>query len=179
MNKVFFLILFFTNSLIAFSQGLSNDTIHWIYYRRLAWSDFKGDTIDLPGMSGQALIVVLAKYRKINLFLPTSTSVVTVFDRKNSWTNNVSKTDQTLKYYQVMFDLYEVYARKLRKEFKNTKFGLDPDKVFQDKYNSALTSLNDRNKQYMKETKMGTNMDLINKWDNIIQTELKELTDYK
>ena len=179
MKKMLFTITFLSIILTTFSQGLSNDTIHWIYYRKLSLSDFKGDPIEVPGMSGQTLIVILANYHKVTLFLPTQTSVVTVFDRKNSWLNDASKTEQSLRYYQVMFDLYEVCARKLRKDFKNTKFGLDPNKVFQDKYNSELTALSNINKEYMKETKMGTDLDSINKWDNTIQSELKELEEFK
>jgi len=121
----------------------------------------------------------LANYRKANLFLPTKALVVTVLDRKNSWINSSKKTDELLKYYQVMFDLSEVYARRLRKEFNGTKFGLSPDKVFQDKYSAMLTALTDRSKQYMKETKMGSDADMVNKWDAVIQSELKELEEYK
>ena len=180
MKKLLFSFSLFTLLLFTvFSQGLSKDTIHWISYRKLSWSDFKGDPIDLPGMSGQTLMVVLADYHKVTLFLPAKTSVVTVFDRKNSWTNEAGKTEQSLKYYQVMFDLYEVYARKLRKDFKNTKFGMDPNKAFQDTYNAELTALSDRNKVFLKETKMGTDMDSINKWDQLIQTELQEFEVYK
>ena len=179
MKRLFFAILFWSICWMTFSQALSNDTIHWIDYRKIAWSDFKGDTIDLPGITGQTLIVVLAYYNKPNLFIPTRTSVYTVFDRKNSWAINAYKIDKSLKYNQTMFNLYEVYARKLRKDFKNTKFGLDPNKVFLEKYNSTLTNLSDRNKQYMKETKIGTDSDSLDKWDKIIQAELKELEEYK
>ncbi len=179
MKRLFFTISFLTICFSIFSQVVSNDTIHWMNYRKLSWSDFKGEPIDLPGMSGQTLMVVLANYHKVILFLPAQTSVMTVFDRKNSWINDVSKTDQSLKYYQVMFDLYEVYARKLRKDFKSAKFGMDPNKVFQNTYNTELTALSDRNKEYMKQTKMGIDLDSINKWDHIIQAELKELEEFK
>jgi len=179
MKRSFFSLLFCIFCSVSFSQGLSGDTIHWIDYRKLNWSDFKGEAIDLPNMSGQSLMVVLANFQKITLFLPVKTSVVTVFDRKNSWTSTDGKTEQLLKYYQVMFDLYEVYSRKLKKEFKKTKFGLDPNKVFQEKYNASLTALSDRSKQYMKETKMGSDNDVIEKWDRTIQSELKELEEYK
>ena len=179
MKRLFFTLLLGTSCFISFSQGMSNDTIHWIDYRKLTWNDFKGDAIDLPNLSGESLMIVLANFQKITWFLPAKTSVVTVFDRKNSWVNNNGKTDLALKYYQVMFDLYEVYTRRLKKEFKNTKFGFDPNKIFQQKYNSSLTDLSDRNKQYIKETKMGTDNDAVDKWDKIIQAELKELESYK
>lgn len=164
--------------IVTFSQSISNDTIHWASYRKLDWNDFKGSSIDVQGLSGQALMVILANFQKLNLFFPVKTHVVTVFDRKNSWVTDAGKTDQSLKYYQVMFDLYEVYARKLRKDFKETKFGMDPNKVFQEKYESELSDLSDRNKQYMQETKLGTDADALKKWEDEVHRELQELSKY-
>lgn len=181
MKKLFLIfVLCGLFNLMAHSQALSNDTLHWAKYRKLTWNDFKGESIDLQGgMQGQSLMIVLANYRKANLFFPTKAFVVTVLDRKNSWINSSKKTDESLRYYRVMFDLSEVYARRLRKEFNGTKFGLSPDKVFQEKYSAMLAALTDRNKQYLKETKMGSDADMVNKWDAIIQSELKELEEYK
>lgn len=168
------LFTFFT-----FSQALSSDTLHWTEHKKLNWDDFKGESIDLPGMSGQTMVVMQANFKKAHLFLPTNTSVITVFDRKNSWTSNQDKTDQTLKYYQLTFDLYEIYARRLRKEFEHTKFGIDPNNVFQEKYNAALTALSDRHKLFMKDTKMGLNNNALDLWAEIVKNELKDLDTYK
>ena len=174
MKHILITITIFILSLTSYSQALSNDTIHWIDYRKLSWEDFKGEPIDLQGMYGQSMMVILADYHKYTLFLPAHTTVETVFDRKNSWIASNAKTELSLKYYQVMFDIYEVYARRLKKEFKETKFGVNPEKVFKEKYNAILTALSDRNKQYLKETKMGTDSESIEKWQKIIQSELKE-----
>ena len=179
MKRLLLSFAILTICFVSFSQGLSDDTLHWASYRKLTWSDFRGTSIDIPNMSGQTIMVMLAKFQKQTLFLPTKTSVETVFDRKNSWVTEDGRTAQYLKYDQVLFDLYEVNSRKLRKEFKETKFGLNPNKVFQEKYNSALTSLNDRTKQYMSETRLGTNEDAIEKWNLLIQAELIEFNDYK
>jgi hypothetical protein len=179
MKRILILLIFSSLYITAFCQGLSDDTIHWIEYRKLSWNDFKGEAIKLPGISGQTMIVLLANFHKGNLFLPTKTSVATVFDRRNSWIVDSAKSVQSLKYYQVMFDLYEVYTRRLKKELKNTKFGLDPNKLFQEKYNAALTALSDRNKQYFKETKLGTDSESVEKWNQTIQTELNDLKEYK
>ena len=174
MKRILITISFGFLSLITFSQALSSDTIHWIDYRKITWADFKGEPIDIPGMTGQSMMVLLANFHKYSLFLPTQTTVETVFDRRNSWIAEKYKSDKTLRYYQVLFDLYENYARRLKKDFKTTRFGFNPEKIFKEKYNSILTALNDRNKQYLKETKMGTDLEAIEKWSQLIQTELKE-----
>lgn len=178
MKKLLWMLPFLSLGLNSFPQSLSSDTLHWVSYKKLTWEDFKGEAIDVPGMSGQTMMVMLAGFKKMSLLFPTKAYVVTVFDRKNSWTKNEAKTRQSLKYYQVMFDLYEVYTRRLRKDFDETTFGLNPNKVFQEKYNAALTALSDRNKPYIKETKMGTDAEAIDKWEGIIHNELKELEEY-
>lgn len=179
IKKLFLTLILIIITLASFSQALSNDTLHWSDYKKLTWNDFKGEPIELPGMSGQTLIVMSANFHKAHLFLPTSALVVNVFDRKNSWVVNQAKSDQYLKYYQLEFDVYEVYTRKLRKEYKQIKFGLDPNKAFQEKYNQALTSLSERNKQLMKETKMGQDIEAINRWAETIRLELGELDEYR
>ena len=178
-KKIFTIAAFLIFIHTAYSQALSSDTLHWVDYKTLSWTDFKGDTIDIPGYSGQSMMVMFANFRKASLFLPTKVNVVTVFDRKNSWAVKPARTDAFLKYYQVEFDIYEVYTRRLRKDFESTKFGLDPNKVFQEKYNAALTALSDRNKLYMKETKLGTDSDAVKSWETIIAKELAELKQFR
>lgn len=178
--KYFLLTLtFIAISTTSFSQALSADTLHWVDYRQLTWNDFKGEPIENIGFAGQTSMVMLANFQKISLIFPTTAKVVTVFDRKNSWTSMAGRTNNALRYYQITFNLYEVYTRKLRKEFKNTKFGLNPTKVFNEKYNAALTELTDRNKQLMIETRMGQDSLEVKKWNKIITLELKELEEYK
>ena len=116
---------------------------------------------------------------KFHKGLRTTTVVETIFDRKQSWVAKEQQTEQELKYYQTMFNLYEVESRKLRKQFKETKLGLDPDKVFQEKYNAALAALDERSKLYMEETDLGIDAAALEKWSQTLQQELKELESYK
>lgn len=123
-------------------------------------------------MLGYATILMNAK---INKALKTKTVVEAVFDRKNSFCAEKERTAQMLKYYQILFDLYESASRKLRKQFSETKFGLDPEKIFHEKYNAALQALNERVDLYMQETETGEQADAIEKWSKMVQMELKEL----
>lgn len=179
MKKHIIIIVLSVISVCASGQALSDDTLHWTEHRKLSWNDFKGDTIDIPGLSGQTIMLVLADFNKYHAFLPTSTSVTTIFDRKNSWTANQTKSGLYLKYYQTEFNLYEVCARQLRKEFSKTKFGMNPTIIFQQKYNSMLTELSNRSKLHMKETKLGTDSIGIEKWHSLMITELIELEQFK
>jgi hypothetical protein len=170
-NIVASLLLIFL-FLHSYSQQTSNDTIHWSESRKLEWKDFTGKAEGKEGMLSQAIMIMNAKFHK---GFKATTSVEVIFDRKSSFVSTEGKNAQQLKYFQTMFDLYEVESRKLRKEFKATKFGLDPDKVFQEKYNAALKVLSERADQYMEETATGSEPEEVAKWSKILKAELKEL----
>ena len=160
----------------SYAQQISNDTIHWSESRKLDWKDFTGKAAGKNGVLGQATMIMNAKFRK---GLKATTSVETLFDRKSSFVSAEGKTAQQLKYFQTMFDLYEAESRKLRKEFKVTKFGLDPDKVFQEKYNVALKALSERVDTYMEETATGNEPAEVERWSKSLNLELKELEGFK
>lgn len=160
----------------VFSQALSSDTIHWKGNHKLDWKDFTGTPPKSANGKVQVTMVMDAKFHKV---LRSTTTVETILDRKKSWISKELQTEQELKYYQVMFNLYEVESRKLRKQFKETKLGLDPEKVFHEKYNAALAALDERSKQYMEETDTGTDATELEKWNKTLEQELKQLEAYK
>jgi hypothetical protein len=176
MKNTLTIFVFIFLALSSYSQQISNDTIQWSEPRKLDWKDFLGKAAGKNGVLGQATMVMNAKFHK---GLKATTSVEAVFDRKSSFISVEAKTPQELKYYQTMFDLYEAESRKLRKTFKETKFGLDPDKVFQEKYNAALKALAERMDNYMEETGTGTEAEEVEKWATTIHTELKQLEAFK
>jgi hypothetical protein len=176
MKNILLSLSFIALTLPVFSQTFSSDTMHWKENHKLEWKDFSGKSLGLAGVTGQATMVMNAQFHKT---LRATAVVETIFDRKASWVAKEEQTEQELKYYQVMFDLYEVSSRKLRKQFKETRFGLDPDKVFQEKYRAASTALDDRCKLYIEETDMGAEAAALEKWSKTLQLELKELEAYK
>ncbi|MBN2215472.1 MAG: hypothetical protein JW723_14660 [Bacteroidales bacterium] len=77
-----------------------------------------------------------------------------------------------------MFDLYEVHARKLRKELSETRFGIDPNPLFQSKYNNAMNALTNEFNEFRKQTKMGTDKMALYGWKSRIAKEPDDLKDY-
>lgn len=178
MKKSSIVVLFLLNAFLGFSQTVSNDTIHWSSSKPLTWNDFKGDVIDSATVIGEAFIEILASEKKGSRFAGSTTYVVTVFDWRNSWIKPKSETDTYLKYFQVMFDISEVYSRKLRKAIK--EIDLDPYPVsFDEKYNASKIGLKDRIRQFKKESKLGTYDVAINRWADNLKTEMAELEAYK
>ena len=175
MKNLFLLLLFPT---LVFPQSKnSNDTMHWQANKPLSWEDFKGKP--KSGMSGEAFCILDAKYEKPNPLKKTKFKIAAVWDRKKSWIAPASKTADELLYYQVLFNIYEVHARKLRKELSETKFGLNPEEEFREKYNTAAENITEETNDYRDETNEGVGVSSVNKWNDKIKEELKLLDNFK
>lgn len=149
----------------VFAQSnLPNDTLHWNENRKLSWDDFRGEPLDYTGFHGEAFCMNLANYERPDAFAKTTYKVIAVFDRTKSWITPKAKTDQGLQYFQVMFDLYELHARALKKELSELTPGGDPGAVFQEKYNNSMTALTDEFNEFRKETRLGQDAEVLAKW---------------
>lgn len=176
MKKNLFLLLYFPATI--FSQTKTADTIHWKESKPLTWEDFKGKP-KAETMTGEGFCMLQAKYEKPNPIKKTRQKVFAVWDRGKSWISPKAKTASDLLYYQVLFNIYELHARKLRKEFNETKFGLDPDKIFQQKYNAAMDALTEKSREFRNETSEGADAEALKKWDARVKKELKELDQFR
>jgi len=174
--KNLFLLLLFPSAIFSQSKNL-NDTLHWKESKPLSWQDFKGKPKN--GMSGEAFCMLMANYEKPNPLKKTKFKIAAVWDRKKSWIAPDSKTADELLYYQVLFDIYEVHARKLRKEFSETKFGLNPEAEFRGKYNTATENLTEEANDYRDETNEGADIAAVKKWNEKIKEEFKQLEKFK
>ncbi len=102
-----------------------------------------------------------------------------MFDRNKSWVGPKFKTKEGLMYFQTMFDIHEVHARKLRKEFSQVDFGANPNEQFQQKYNASMTNLITEINAYRKGAKVGSVMVELKKWHIKIDEELRRLESYR
>lgn len=156
-----------------------NDTLHWNEIRKLSWDDFRGEPLDYTGFQGEAFCMNMANYECPNAFSKTTFKVTAVFDRTKSWVNLKAKTDLGLLYFQVMFDLYELNARELKKELSEANLGNDPNSIFQEKYNSSMTALTNEFNEFRKDTKLGQDSNALTDWYKKTQEKLKLLDNYK
>jgi len=181
MNKRFFVLLFLLNfQLTSFSQvQLSKQDIKWSSENCLKWANFEGESLKLGGFSGEIFCQVLASFNRLNTFSKVKTEVVAVFYSKKSWIHDEQKGDQMLSYFQGIFNIYEVHARKLRKEFQSTKFGLNPTTVFNEKYQKNQDLMIDMFNKYRVETELGVNISKLNLWNEKLVKELDSLDKYK
>lgn len=169
----------FLASQIYAQTNLANDTLHWSENRKLSWADFKGEPLDYTGFHGEAFCMNMANYERPNAFSKTTFNVTSVFDRTKSWVSPNAKSDLGLLYFQIMFDLYELHARELKKDLSEAKFGQDPNPIFQEKYNNSMTALTNEFNEFRKETKLGQDKNALLIWDRKTQDKLKLLENYK
>ena len=163
-------------SSFVFSQA-KNDTLHWKENKPLSWENFKGKPKN--GMSGEAFCNLEAAYEKPNPLKKTKFKIFAVWNTQKSWIDPKSKNADELLYYQVLFNIYEVHVRQLKKELTETKTGLDPEKTFRAKYNEADASLTEDCRSYREETDEGAEKEELNAWDEKIKKQLKDLEQFR
>jgi hypothetical protein len=170
------LLLIITSSFIP-SKG--TDYIGWSASNKLTWKDFQGkaerhshhDALSHCGLSmdmgmtgGEMTFTVEA-----------------VFDRKQSWVKGDEPTDVLLAHEQLHFDIYERYARELRKELSDATFNGIPDDVTK-KTSRIYKEVNDEllvaQRQYDKETDHSLVREKQLEWQERIKDELIELNAY-
>ena len=187
MNKLWFLLL--SLFLIQCSAGKlsgthqtysQDDYLYWSDSRKLTWDDFKG----VPQGSSndyttQLFMSIPSSIDKTPVTAPALTSVC-IFDKRKSWVNKNIVSDTLLLYCQTIFDIHEVYARKLRKTFLETDFGLND---FKEKYQDMTAKNNNdllnRVEEFRRESFFGEKRKVVLKWSSQIKNELLELNQFK
>lgn len=159
----------------------AEDIVEWSETRKLAWSDFQG----VPIATGEAIISEIvvknpASIERTNVFAKTKLTAQCYMDKKNSWVDQSRATNELLLYNQTIFDIYELYVRKLRQTFAATDFGLrEAIKTFNavvDKNNQALLQ---RLKEFRTASRMGAEAEKVKSWSEKIAAEIKSLDEYR
>jgi hypothetical protein len=157
------------------------DYLYWSETRRLTWDDFKGKPVGYSDdYSTESFMSIPSSIEKENPFSPPKLTSVCVFDKQHSRINKNITNDTLLIYYQTLFDIHEVYARKLRKTFLETDFGLND---FKEKFRSMTDNNNNdllnRIEEFRRASKLGQNKEIVKQWAAKIRNELQELNLYR
>jgi len=186
MKKLSFLL--FSLFLIQCSAGKlseshqtynQDDYLYWSETRKLSWDDFKGTPVGSSDVATQIYMSIPSSVEKDVITSPKLTSVC-VFDKRHSWVNKNIINDALLRYDQTLFDIHEVYARRLRKTFLETDFGLND---FKEKYKGMTEKNNNdllnRIEDFKRESNFGQNKKIVMQWVIKIKYELQELNKFK
>ncbi|MCF8277496.1 MAG: hypothetical protein K9J17_12250 [Flavobacteriales bacterium] len=157
---------------------VSNDTLHWNSNRPLSWNDFKGQPEEGGTLKGQILCLNLGGFQRQSAHHQIHFNIVSVFDRMNSWMPVKDRTDAGLNYFQVMFNIYEVHARKMREAYALSRTSTNPDAEFQEKYSHSANDRSAELEQFKTETKLGMDTTALVTWRLKVDEELKALEAY-
>ncbi|MBK7630881.1 MAG: hypothetical protein IPJ23_09290 [Ignavibacteriales bacterium] len=160
------------------------DKVNYIYWsdsKKLSWQDFEGQPLgSSSNYASEIHIYNPATIEKANLFSSPKLTSICVFDKKHSWVNKKIANDDMLLYNQIIFNIYELYTRMLRKEFKNTDFSIDDYiKEFHLIAEKNNSNLSDRVEKFRSESDMGQHKKALERWNKIIDNELASLVEYK
>jgi hypothetical protein len=136
----------------------------------LSWDDFKGEPFEESPNSSElnynlSYITTKKKVGDTTLFM---------FETRNymnpgiSWVKESDKSEQLLKYNQVLFDILEVHRRKLQ----STLHRLDNIYRAEDKFRTEFEYCNQELRRFRKETKQGADLAVLDYWEKRISTEL-------
>ncbi|MDP1800128.1 MAG: hypothetical protein Q8L81_02160 [Bacteroidota bacterium] len=167
---LFVTLLFF----VSFKQRTEKEKILWSEDRPLTWNDFKGK----PEKRFAAASTSYDILKEVN---KNSVEIKAVFFTQSSWKKTSWINDQVLAHEQKHFDIVELYARKLRKQIKETKFTSYEDlkskmEPLYDVNDKAMDKYQDL---YDEETDGSMNGDKQREWQTKITKEIKALDAYK
>jgi hypothetical protein len=180
------IILIIAALIMCFSvkaQNFSNAKIRgerlvWHPDSLLKWEYFQAKPKSAYGIAALSNIAIDNKAELINN-RTVRVTIVATFNKYYSWAKEEFKDDYVLKHEQVHFDIYELYARKCRKEFTEAKFTYNnmqkklPKLLY--KYGNEAVEYQ---KKYDEETKHSIIESKQEEWNIKIAEELKELEEY-
>ncbi|SNR15445.1 hypothetical protein [Tenacibaculum jejuense] len=183
MNKIVtFFLIFFTLSCIHAQNSMLSDNdsvVLWSKDRPLFWSDFQFLTKDhnfcKDNLHGAGASVGLSiSYRKIGNNIRFN--IHSKFYKFESYV--FKKNNHLLKHEQLHFDIVELYARKLRKQFlllKKERVSLDDYFLV---YESVNKKLDENQDFYDRETQHSLNKEKQKEWSFSIKNKLKKMEPY-
>lgn len=178
MKNLYLYFLLITFNGIYSQNIIESDSIKWVEGVKLEWVDFKGGRPfgDLGITKAASAFEILAtcidfKEDSIPVF-----DIEVFFVKSKSW--GILKTDDILRHEQGHFDIAEIYARKLRRIYKEMN---NQKKSNVDEYSEAFEKIQNEldlvQKHYDKEVYFIEENQ--KKWYEKIAKELEELKEYK
>ncbi len=155
--------------------------VYWSESRKLTWEDFQGKQNDSQNNNiSQIRLYNPATIERATYLSNPELTVICIFDKKNSWVKKSAANDSLLLYHQVMFDIYELYNRKLKKQFNETEFSLnDYIEEFKSLTGKNNSDLEQQIEQYKIDSDHGNNYAGIKIWEMKVNRELDELKSFK
>lgn len=167
------LVLMSCLTLAAYGQPLE---VEWQPGVRLNYSDFTGIPIDSIAGPAHVEIAVSFHLNTLHIFRKRYNQNVGVhFSPDNSFLR--SRDSSTLAFAQSLFDLSEIMAKELRKEFSTHRHRIYSQKAH-DIYDSLSVKYSELREKYTQESSHGTNQESQAQWEKWIEVQQFELRNF-
>ncbi|WP_034061964.1 DUF922 domain-containing protein [Lacinutrix jangbogonensis] len=182
--KYSILIFFIAFQNVVISQEES--TISWKPTLKLSWLDFQGEVS--PDVYGKANTSYKIEIVPADVLVDEQDNIqdyekLTVdarFYKKQSWTTVLVSDTIVLNHEQLHFDIAELFARKVRKRFRELQKEKEARfSVYSKEYGVLWRACRKYQKQFDFETDHGRALDLNKTWSNKIKEALIVLEAYK
>ncbi|MCH4552244.1 hypothetical protein [Aestuariibaculum lutulentum] len=170
-------LLCFSNRTVGQVEDLETDSLlFWRSERKLIWDDFKGEVDDENYISAGAIIkagiTAVLEYWNGDIPVFRINSYMKKFDSWNKISDSLS-----LVHEQGHFDIYEIYARKIRKAYDSlNKQKVSDIKVYESICRKYMNKSSEINNLY-EESNFSKRVQV--EWLERISKELEELKNYE
>jgi hypothetical protein len=145
---------------------------------RKYWNDGKLTWSDFSEHKSQAQVTELRYFfgyetakDKFNDTIVAGIKAYCYMDRALSWVNPTKQSDLLLRYNQVIFDIVELYRRKLQQDLYVIPTIYFADNIFQEVYFSCETEM----EKFRIESNNGTDKEVVANWEKRISKSLHYL----
>lgn len=176
MTRLLLMLIFLTMLLPARAQQTVIDTLHWSATRRLQLSDFHSPA--QPGLGGSEFYYQIGyEVRPTGLGGQPAIDAFCLMFRNLSWVSETARTERTLAYNQILFDLVEIHTRQMKAKL----IALGNDRQFKQKAKQIeyLTNadLGAEVNRFRAETGGGDELAILERWQRQVVQRLYDTPD--
>lgn len=174
-----YLLLLVLICLCSVSFQTAKNVLLWNELRPLTWDDFNGKP-EKRFAAASTHYDILKSIKKENKLL-AFVKIEAVFFRNTSWKKKSWINDEVLAHEQKHFDIVELFARKMRKVIKESKFKNyeELEEKVESVYKQYDDDMDAYQDKYDDETDGSMNGNQQRAWQKKILKEIEELNSYK
>lgn len=168
--KVFVMTAFICiSTILAYGQ----ESIRWNESRQLIWDDFTGTVNDTSRYDAECFAEIRYNY-KVYSNSTFEFEVFASFDKNSSWSRKEMQTRALLKHEQLHFNIAQLFAEKLKKEFESCSYTVVYNSQILGLFNQTKLQYQAMQRQYDEETNHSLNKEKQKQWDDFIYLEVRK-----
>lgn len=170
LRILFIIASFCLPAITTFGQ----QSIKWSEDQLLTWSDFTGNVVDSSKFDAECFAEINYTYKFYN-HKNFEFEVYAVFDKNTSWSRKEKQSDDLLRHEQMHFNIAQLYAEKLKKEFNSYSYTAGYNTQILEVFNQKKLEYQALQLRYDEETNHSLNKVKQKEWEEFIENELRNI----